>query len=302
MPIKAISKLLVFTLAVALLLMVGGCSEKGPTFKIGYMICNSLEESQGRFEGLTSYLTEVTGANFESVYLDTVDFEEAYEKGDIDFTHTNSLLFITLADRHDVKLLAAEKRGSYGALSRGTIIVRKDSPIKTLEDLKGKRLLFGPQWAPFGFLSQYATMLKAGIDPEVDLGPYTFPRGTWKHEKIIYSVLYGAVDAGASPLIDLEDMTANGKIAADDFRVIATSGLAPYCTYGVSSKVDEKWVRTVREALLALDESTTTKVGKESIAVLERGFITGFEALEMKDYDPVREWAKLAKMPPYEEY
>ncbi|PLX43970.1 MAG: ABC transporter substrate-binding protein [Deltaproteobacteria bacterium] len=266
------------------------------------MICNSLEESKGRFEGITSYLSETTGAKFESIYLDTVDFEEAYKKGDIDFTHTNSLLFITLSKRHGVKLLASEKRGTYGALSRGTIIVRSDSDIKTLEDLKGKRLVFGPQWAPFGFLSQYATMLAAGVDPEHDLGPYSFPRGNWKHEKIIYSVFYGAYDAGAAPLIDLEEMTADGRVSPDDFRVIASSDLAPYCTYGVAARVGEEWAEKVRDALLAIDDETTANVGGERILVNKRAFIDGFERLSMEDFKTVDDWARLAKMPPYEEY
>ena len=42
--------------------------------------------------------------------------------------------------------------------------------------------------------------------PEADLALYAFPKGTWKHEKIIYSVLYGAYAAGAAPMIDLEAM------------------------------------------------------------------------------------------------
>ena len=296
---RAIATLL---LLLTLPLLLTGCEAEKPTFKVAYMICNSLEESKGRFEGLTAYLSEATGANFESVYLDTVDFEEAYKKGDIDFTHTNSLLFITLAKRHGVKLLASEKRGTYGALSRGTIIVRSDSEIKTLADLKGKRLLFGPQWAPFGFLSQYATLLTGGINPEDDLGPYGFPRGNWKHEKIIYSVLYGAYDAGAAPLIDLEEMTSDGRVSHDDFRVIAASDLAPYCTYGVSAEVSGEWAEKVREALLSLDGETTALVGDERILVNKRAFIDGFERLSMEDFKTVDNWARIAKMPPYEEY
>ena len=91
-------------------------------------------------------------------------------------------------------------------------------------------------------------------------------------------------------------------VSEDDFRVIASSELAPYCTYGVSGKVDDKWAKKVKEALIALDSSVTVKVGSEEVEVLKRGLITGFEELQMSDYDQVRGWAKLAKMPPYEEY
>lgn len=284
----------------ALLMLVAGCTGEKPTFRVAYMICNSLNETRERFEPLTAYLSEATGAKFESVYLDTVDFEEAYAKGGIDFTHTNSLLFVALNERHKVSLLASEKRGSFGALSRGTIIVRADSPIKTLADLKGKRLIFGPNWAPYGFLAQYAMMLEKGMDPEKDLGPYGFPKGTWKHEKIIYSVVNGAYDAGAAPLIDLEEMSAEGRLAREDIRVIAETGLGPYCTFGVSEKVDAKWAQKAREALMALTPQTTAEAGGEKLAVLKRAQVDGFEAGNLASFDVIRKWAKAAKMPPYD--
>lgn len=284
-----------------LLLIAAGCEKEKPVFRIAYMICNSLNETRERFEPLTNYLSEATGAKFESVYLDTVDFEEAFEKGDIDFTHSNSLLFLMLAERHKVGLVASEKRGTFGALSRGTIIVRADSPIRTLADLKDKRVIFGPQWAPYGFLAQYALLLEKGVDPEKDLGPYGFPKGTWKHEKIIYSVVNGAYDAGAAPLIDLEEMSAEGRLIKEDIRIIAETGLGPYCTVGASSRVDPKWTAKTREALLAITPQTVAEAGGEKLAVLKRAQVDGFEAGDIASFEVIRKWAKAARMPPYED-
>jgi phosphonate transport system substrate-binding protein len=266
------------------------------------MICNSLEETRGRFAPLTAYLEQATGARYEPVYLDTVDVEEAFARGEFDFVHTNSLLYVTLKERHGARLIAAERRGTFGSKTRGVVIVRKDSGLQSLADLKGKRLVFGPQWAPFGFLAQYALLLEAGVDPEVDIGYYAIPRGSWKHEKIIYSVLYGAFDAGAAPLIDLEEMAAEGRIAPDDFTVLARSELAPYCTLAASPRVPDEWVRKVRDALLAVDRETVAEVGGERLRVLQRALVSGFETVVDGDYDELRRWSRKAKMPPYEEY
>lgn len=283
-------------------LLLAGCRAERPTFRIGYMICNSLQETRERFEPLTAYLSEKSGARFESVYLDTGDVEGALARGELDFTHTNSLLYVILREHHALQLVAAEKRGAFGVLTRGAIIARRGAGIETLDDLRGKRFVFGPQWAPFGFLAEYALLLKAGIDPETDLGYYAIPHGSWKHEKIIYSVLYGAFDAGAAPLIDLEEMTAEGKIAPDDFVVLARTDLAPYCTVGAAAGVAAEWVARVREALLAAGDQTTADVGGERLAVLRRALVDGFEALDDEDYDPLRRWARLAHFPPYEQY
>jgi len=298
-PLKLLAPALLGLLLGALALT--GCMEERPTFKVGFMICNSLGETRARFDPLMAYLSQNTGAEFEPVYIDTVDVEEEFKKGGLDFTHTNSLLFVTLAERDGVELVASEKRGAFGALTRGTIIVRADSPIKTLADLKGKRLVFGPQWAPFGFLSQYALLLENGVDPELDLGPYSFPPGSWKHEKIIYSVLYGAYDAGAAPLIDLEEMALEGRITPEDFRVIAESPLAPYCTFGAAPSVDPKWRDELRRALLAIGPDTTAEVGGEKVLVLKAAKVDGFEKLDYASYATLLEWARRSHMPPYEE-
>ncbi len=282
--------------------LVGGCRAEPRTFRIGYMICNSLEETRGRFAPLTAYLSRATGARFEPVYLDTADVEEAYARGDLDFTHTNSLVYVTLKERHGAALVAAERRGAYGVRTRGTIVARKGSGIRTLEDLRGRRFVFGPQWAPFGFLAQYALLLEHGIDPETDLGYYAIPHGSWKHEKVIYAVLYGAFDAGAAPLIDLEEMTAEGKIAPDDLVILARSDLAPYCTVAAATRVPPEWVARVRKALVDLAGDTRVEVNGDRVRVLERARISGFSPVTDADYDVIRAWARRTGMPPYEEY
>lgn len=285
----------------AFLVLLGGCEREARTLRVGYMICNSRSETRQRFEPLTAYLSEVTGARFEAVYLDTGDVEEAFGRGELDLTHTNSLLYVILRERHAVLPVAAEKDGAFGARTRGVVIARKDSGLRTLADLKGKRVVFGPMWAPYGFLAQYALLLDAGVNPEKDLGLYAIPPGSWKHEKIIYSVLYGAYDAGTAPLLDLEEMTAEGKIAADDFSVLGRSELGPYCTFAASPKLSGDWVAKVREALVALDDRSVARVGGEERLVLKSAGVTGYEALADADYEIIRGWARKAKMPPYEE-
>lgn len=286
------------------ILFMEGCSkiENRPKMKIGYMNCNNEEETTGRFVPMTKYLSEKTGVNFEFVPVDTNEFEKRFKDGEFAFTHSNSILYVILKEHHDLILLASEKRGKFGPRTAGTIIVRKGSGITKFSDLKGKRLAFGPMLAPTGYMAEYDLLLRNGFDPEKDLAKWTIPNGSYKHEKVIFQVLYGEVDAAAAPILDLEVMTREGKITIDDFVILGQSPLIPYCTFGAAKNTDPKLVEKVRKALLELKPTDTVEVDGERVKVMKAAWIDGFEELTDKDYDPIREMAKRVNMPPYQKY
>ena len=291
-------------LVLTALAIMAGCKTKGKrqVVKIGYMLCNSEQETKERFLPLTQYLSDKVGADFVMVPVDTHDFEKRFKAGEFTFTHTNSLIYIVLRENHGVQLLLSEKRGKLGSRSAGAIIARKGSGITKLSDIKGKRMAFGPMLAPTGYLAEYDLMLAAGINPENDLGHYTIPPGSYKHEKLIYGVLYGQYDVAAAPVMDLENMTREGKIAADDLVILAQSRPIPYCTFGVAKDADPALVKKVKDALLALKPSDTALVDGEQLKVLKAAWIDGYEELLDSDYDPIREMAKRVNVAPYQKY
>jgi phosphonate transport system substrate-binding protein len=312
MNLNKISKnITVFVLLV--LLVIVGCqkaadrdgkqaeSASGFSLRIGYMICDSLEETKSRFEPLTQHLSTVTGVTFTPVYLNTFDVPEAFERGELDLTHTNSLVYVMMKDM-GLEPLAGEKRGSLGFRSAGGIAVKADSPIKKLEDLKGKRMIFGPMLAPTGYMAQYELLLDAGIDPEVDLDYYAIPAGAYKHEKVVYGVWMGAFDAAAIPLLDLELMEDLNKVSKGDLRIIARSDPIPYCVFGVSSRVPAKIADTVRTALMNLTADQTVSINGEVVSILKAAQVDGFVPLEDSDFERVREMARKTNMPPYQVY
>lgn len=294
---------LLLLLAAALLT---GCQKtdggSGKVYRIGYMNCNTEPETLARFRPLTAYLSEKTGLKFEAVPVNTEDFEERFKKGEFAFTHTNSLLYLILHEHHGLQLLASEKRGQFGARSAGTIIARKSSGIKSLSDLKGKRMVFGPFMAPTGYVAQYDMLLRAGVDPEDDLAYYAVPSGTYKHEKVFYGLIYGMYDAAAAPGLDLELMIADGKIDPAEITVLAQSEIIPYCTFGVDRNVDPEVVAKVRKALLDLTPESTVEIDGERIKVLKAAWVDGFAELTDSDFNPLREMARRANMPPYQTF
>jgi phosphonate transport system substrate-binding protein len=297
-----IRKTLILFLLFAITASCGPQSSKNEkkTYRIGYMICNSKEETLQRFKPLTAYLSKKMGVNFEAVAIDTVDFTKEVET--LDFTHTNSLLYIILNRNYGVDILTAEKSGALGARSKGAIVALKKKGINSIKDLKGKTMVFGPMLAPTGYLAQLDLLLQGGIDPEKDLAFYTIPSGSFKHEKVVYAVLFERYDAGAFPMHDFERMTADGRIDPEDFKVISESQAIPYCNFGVTQKVDDPFAKKFKQALLDIKKNDTVEIDGEVVRIFEKALIEGYEDVKDSDFDIVREMARRTNMPPYQKY
>ena len=271
-----------------------------PTYKIGYMICNSEKETLQRFIPFSKHLGDKLGVNFETVAIDTINFTREIDK--LDFTHTNSLLYIILNRFNGVEVLAAEKKGSLGYLSQGIILTRKDSGLSKIADLKGKSMIFGPMLAPTGFMAQVDIMQQEGLDPEQDLAFYTIPNGSFKHEKVIYGVMFGKYDAGSIPIDDLESMAADNRVDLEDFEIIGRAEPIPYCNFGVTQKIEAGLAKRFKEAVISITPEDTVEINGERIKVLERALADGYVPIKDRNFDIVREMAKRTNMPPYQKY
>ena len=279
-----------------------GSGKENKPIRIGYMICNSLSETSDRFEPLTAYLSEKIGQKFESVYVNTFDFEDLVRDKKVEFAHTNSILPIIFQEEYGLQLLAVELRGKHGHRDTGTIISLKESGIKTFDDMRGKTMVFGPALAPFGYMAQYDLMLANGFDPEEDLAYYAIPWGSFKHEKVIYGVLFKRYDVGAAPRLDLDHMAQEGKINIDDFNIIAESIPMPYCTVGVMPHVDPELAQKVKEILINLRKDESALVNGEVLRVAESAWIDGFVEADDTEYDLIRERLKRCNMAPYRKF
>jgi phosphonate transport system substrate-binding protein len=292
------------TLAAVVLLAIAGCVKPGDEapLRVGFMICNSVAETRARFAPLAAHLAEQLGRRVEPVWLDTADFDAAIGAGKFDLIHTNSYLYVWFNETYKFRVLAGEARGKDGAYSTGTIIAGKDSPVQTLADVKGRRFVFGPPFAPTAYLTPYWLLLEAGIDPEKDLGYYAFPSGAFRHEKAIFAVVDGAYDAGAGPALDLEVMEAEGKILPGDYRVLARGPKVPYCVFSAAPTLPASSVEAIRKTLFAVTDETVAAVDGEVLKVLKSAMVDGFVPLEEHEFDQVRTMARRCNLPPYEKY
>lgn len=138
------------------------------------------------------------------------------------------------------------------AAFKSVFITRKDTEIKTLEDLKGKTFSFGSVSSTSGHLMPRHFLLQGKINPERDLKNIAF---SGAHDATALWVQSGKVDAGALNFLVWDKLVKNKKVDASTVIVFWTT--PPYVDYVwiIRSEIDEGLRERVASAFLKLDYS-----------------------------------------------
>jgi phosphonate transport system substrate-binding protein len=96
------------------------------------------------------------------------------------------------------------------------VIVRKDSPIQKMTDLKGKKVAHTAPSSNSGHMAPMALFPKLGVTPDKDYKVIF----SGKHDQSILGVNSGDYDAAAVASDVFDRMVERGVIKAENFRVI----------------------------------------------------------------------------------
>ncbi len=135
--------------------------------------------------------------------------------------------------------------------------VRRDSPIRRLDELRGHTLALQSRSSTSAYLLPVLTLLRNGMRPEILLSPldapavdsvgYMFVR---EEPSIAVSVHKRLVDAGAFSNLDWDDKSAIPAAFKRDFRVIHATGPVPRALEMVRRGLDPAVKKRLREVLL----------------------------------------------------
>ena len=124
------------------------------------------------------------------------------------------------------------------------VVTRKDSDIKTLEDIKGKRIAHTSASSNSGNLAPRAIFPQEGIVPDKD---YTVVY-SGKHDQSILGVAHGDYDAAPVASDVFNRMAAAGRINGDDFRTVYTSPKFPTSSFGYAHDLNPELVKKIVDA------------------------------------------------------
>lgn len=113
------------------------------------------------------------------------------------------------------------------------VLVKKDSPIKTMADLKGKKVAHTSASSNSGNLAPRALFPPLGLTPDVD---YTVVY-SGKHDQSVLGVAHGDYDAAPVASDVYERMLRAGRVEEGALRIIYTSARFPTSSFGYSNQL-----------------------------------------------------------------
>lgn len=194
--------------------------------------------------------------------------------GAVDLAYLTPVAYLRAHKQGNARLLVktvTDHRGSFQLM----IVVRENSPIKSVADLKGKTFAFGDKAA----LLQRATVVNAGIELE-DFREYKF---IGHYDNIVRAVMHGDFDAGI-----LKDTMAY-KWQGRGIRVLYASPPLPPYNIAVAANIDKGVYNRLKRLFLDLNDDSPEHLA--IIHAMDTNY-SGFAATSDAEYDIVRELVK----------
>jgi phosphonate transport system substrate-binding protein len=227
------------------------------------------------FMPLARYLGEKLGEKVSvRIARDYQAHIDATGRDELDFAYFGPVPYVKLRDAYGPRPLLARQQIGRSPVFHGKIIVQKDSAIRALTDLKGKRFAFGEPHSTMSHLVPRYMLWQAGITVD-RLASHKF---VGDHVNVALGVLAGDHDAGAVK----EDVFYQHE--SRGLRALATSEPLSDHLFVASNRLPEARLRRLREALLQLDRDPQ---GVAVLNSLTRG-VTALVPVQDSDYDSLR--------------
>jgi two-component system, NtrC family, sensor kinase len=190
--------------------------------KIGILALRGKEKCLEQWTATAAYLShKIPDRTFTIIPLDFDEIGKAVGNQQVEFTITNSTMYVSLESHYGNTRIATMKTNMVGqGLTKfgGIIFCRSDrKDIQSIKDLPGKRFMAADNKSFGGWHMAWRHLLDNNIDPYRDFKELTFG-GT--HDAVVMAVLNKTTDAGTARTSTLEQMASEGKIQLDQFRVL----------------------------------------------------------------------------------
>ena len=140
-----------------------------------------------------------------------------------------------------------------GPMSKGYVVVRNDSGIAGVDDLRDKKAVFVDPATTEGYVFARSFFRQKGVEEldsffsEIDF--------SGSHASAIYAVLDGRADVGSTKSRVFNQLVVREPSVRKELRILAESPPVPEVTLCVKSDLDPVLVDKLRQALLKMDQT-----------------------------------------------
>jgi len=256
--------------------------------KFGFTPVLGEAEMRAEFDPLAAYLSDAIGQKVVLyVARDYGDLRTQMEAGTVDIGSFSPFAYVDATRGGKIRIIAQSIINGT-AYYRGIIVARKDSGLKMVSDLQGKRFAFVDPKSASGYVYPRAMLIEKGLDQKTYFKETIF---AGDHNKVIATVLNGRVDAGAIYEGALAVAKTNG-VPTENLVTLASTDPIPHDAIAVRAGLDDTLAKKIRTALVDMDK---TEAGRRVIAKSKKG-LTGHVIAEDSLFDVVRRTAKTAGM------
>ncbi|MBC7958909.1 MAG: phosphate/phosphite/phosphonate ABC transporter substrate-binding protein [Vallitaleaceae bacterium] len=252
---------------------------------IGLVPSSNPEEMLKNFKPIESYLEKEMGVEIDVMvpenYLGLI---EKMKEKKVDIGWFGAFSYIIAEREVPLEPMVIQYRNGYGLFYHAIIIVRKDSNIKSIEDLEGKSFAFVDGGSTSGFVIPSALLKSRDIDAETYFSEIQYVKS---HDNVAKGVLDKTVDAGAMEDLTFTKMIANKEINEEDYLVLWTSDEIPGSPFIARADLSNHLKDSFKSAMLSIHEKDPTAI-KSYDARIEK-----YVTFEDKLYNGIRNVANI---------
>jgi len=263
--------------------------KKESFFWIGLIPEQNIFRQIERYEPLANYLSSKIGKEVKLKILARYgNIVNNFVSLGIDGAFFGSFTYALAQRKLGVEVLARPESLDGSSTYHGLIFVRKDSRIKSIREMKGKRFVFVDKATTAGFLLPLAYFKKQGVKDYKTYFKETYFSGT--HEDAIHDVLNKKADIGAAKNTVFERLAQADKRIRLDLEILEKSPAVPENGLAVRKSLGPSVKKVIQETLLNMHNDPIGKTVLKNFGA--RKFIWTTD----KDYDPVFEYAREIKL------
>ncbi|MEZ0323708.1 MAG: phosphate/phosphite/phosphonate ABC transporter substrate-binding protein [Hydrogenothermaceae bacterium] len=259
------------------LVLLFNCSYGKESLKLAVLSYGNPVEEYRKYKILANYISKKTGVEINIQIVEDMDtLFYMFKSNQAQMAIGCSVVFFELKKKYNVESVAVMKINGK-AVENGVLIVRSDSNIYKVQQVKGKRVVLGSPVCMSNCVMPLYMLTLAGITQEDT--PNIWSAGTDK----------GAIITLLSGLADVAGVREESLQGFEDrVRVIAKSPSFPRHIFMVSKNINSEIYKRIEKSLFTLDSQTAKNMG-----------INGFVKPQNNMFEIIKNYQQILQLFPF---